>query len=369
MPKETRQINIRSGPDGLLYEENQTSLSFVPVTVQDKPTVDRYMGLYGESSCQHSFAALYTLSEKYGSRICEKDGFLFTLREGLCTEGKRVYLAPLGDGDRRSAYSAILNDAAAHHCRAVFRTVTKEQVAFLKKNFPGRFRYTELRDYAEYIYLTDALCRMEGSQFANKRNRVRKLWRTYGERLEVRPLSRESIADIRRFEEKWLVTNAADHDRAALEMELRTIRMQLEHFELLCLSGIGVYIDGEMVAFAYGIPLNDGCFDGLIAKADRSIRGLYVLLYQSISRLCAVGHTYFNWEEDVGVEGLRNTKTEYGPVVLMRKYLAEETDTPSDVPETDDIPVLSSVDIGTDEPLFPGSLDELQQAPIKDREG
>lgn len=309
-----------------ILSDNRILLPFSCVTLNDRETVARYMTKYGENSCQHSFTALFTLSEKYGSKICEKDGFLFTLREGLCTEGKRVYLAPMGGGDLKGAYSAILADSAACNCRAVFNTLTEEHAAFLKKAFPGRFTYTELRDYAEYIYLSDSLCKFAGKRFADKRNKINKLLRIYGERLTVRLLSPEDIPDILRFEERWVRDNAASHDRIALEQEMRAIRIQLDNFEALGISGAGIRIDGEMVAFAYGIPLNDNCFDGLIAKARSDIPSLYKLLYRKISCLCAAPYTYFNWEEDIGIPGLRNAKSEYGPAILMKKYLVQEKD-------------------------------------------
>ena len=332
--------------------------SFSPVMPGDKPLVDRYMRRYGEGSCQHSFAALYTLSEKYGSMICERDGFLFTLRQGLCSEGRRVYLAPMGAGDRKSAYAAILSDAAAHGCRAVFDTVTGEQANFLRRNFPGRFRFTELRDYAEYIYLTDTLAKMKGGKFADKRNKINKLLRTYGDRIEVRPLSAESSPAILSFEEKWLADNAAGHDRAALELELREIQKQLVAFDLLDLRGISVYCDGEMLAFAYGVALNESCFDGLIAKASYGVPNLYKLLYWKMSCLSAAPFPYFNWEEDVGVAGLRQTKSEYGPALLMRKYLAEEADAACETAETETVSVISAIPLGRNDALFPGSWEE-----------
>ena len=347
-----------------MKEINATStssvLSFSPVTLADKPTVDRYMQAYGENSCQHSFAALFTLQEKYGSKICEKDGFLFTLREELCREGERVYLAPMGGGDLKSAYGAILDDAAAHGCRAVFNTLTKKQVNFLRENFPGRFSCTDLRDYAEYIYQTESLSRMEGQKYAGKRKVIRRLQRAYGERLEARPLSSGSAAEILRFEEQWFCENVADHDRAALEKEKRSIKLQLDLFDLLGISGVGIYLDGDMIAFAYGVALNDACFDGIIAKADRKIPDLYKLLYWEISSLSAAPYPWFNWEEDVGVEGLRYLKTIYGPAVLMRKYLAKENDAPFAPAESDEIPVVSAISCEMDDPQVPDSFEESE---------
>lgn len=311
---------------------------------------------YGQCSCQHSFATLFTLSEKYGAMICECDGFLFTLREKLCSEGKRVYLAPMGGGDLKAAYSAILSDAAAHNCRAVFNTLTREHVDFLKKNFPGRFRYTELRDYAEYIYLSDNLYHMSGSRFAGKRTEVRHILRTYGERLELRYIPSDKISDIWEFEQKWYADSLSTHDELAMMLKNDSVRKQLENFDALDTLCLGAYLDGEMVGFTYGVPLNNYCFDGLVIKARRDIPNLYTLIYWEISCICASVFTYFNWEEDVGVQGLRNLKMHYEPAVLMRKYLVEESDEVCIAPESDSVPVLSSIDLYPGEELIPGSI-------------
>lgn len=331
-------------------------LLFSSVTLADKPVVDRYMQRYGKNSCQHSFVNLFTLSEKYGSKICVKDDFLYTLREGLCTEGKRVYLAPMGGGDLKAAYAALLADAAAYGCKAVFQTVTGEQVDFLRKNFPGRFQYTELRDYAEYVYSSDRLIRMEGGIFADKRNKINKLLRMYGERLEIRELSQDNTEDVWKFEQNWIIKNVSTHDEKALKQEARSIRIQLDHYDALDLRGIGVYIDQQMVGFCYGVPLNAVCFDGLIQKATRDVDHLFKLLSWKISSMCAAPFPYFNWEEDVGVSGLRNCKMTYRPVALIRKFLVEEQETGAAPEETENIPIYSSIELYPGEELIPNRI-------------
>jgi len=331
-------------------------LSFVPVRLEDKPTVDKYMGQYGQCSCQHCFAALYTLYDKYGSELCERDGFLFTLRKKLCEEGKRVYLAPMGGGDLKAAYSVVLEDAAAHGCKAAFNTVTREHVDFLKKNFPGRFKYTELRDCAEYIYLFNSLYRMEGSNLADKRTEVRHILRTYEDRIELRYIPAEKVSDVWEFEQKWFSDNLSSHDELAMTLKKSSVKKQLDNFDALDTLCIGAYLDGEMVGYNYGVALNKNCFDGMVIKARRDIPNLYALMYWGMSCLCAGAFTYFNWEEDLGSYGLRHTKMHYCPAVLMKKYLVEETEEPSSSEESDAIPVVSSIELYPGEELIPSKI-------------
>lgn len=331
-------------------------LAFRSLELSDQEMVNRYMSRFGGCSCQHSFCALYTLSDKYGSRICEQDGFLYTLREGQCREGERVYLPPMGEGDLKAAYEVILTDAEEHGCRPVFRTITRDQLEFLEKEFPGKFKHAEIRDYSEYIYSTEVLCNMPGGKYADKRNKIKRLLKTYGERLEVRLLSLEDVPAIWEFELSWLAENAETHDAEALELEKSVIRKQLDHFDELGLKGIGAFLDGEMVGFYYGVALNKLCFDGLIEKARRDVPNLYRLLNWKVSCLCAAPYHYFTWEEDVGVPGLRYTKMEYGPAILLRKYLVTTAEASESAGEC--APICSDCEPYPGEELIPDVFPE-----------
>lgn len=338
---------------------NTNRLSFSPVTLEDQSTVDYYMKNYGRSSCQHSFVALYSLNEKYDSRICEENGYLYILRKGLSTDTHRVYLAPFGQGDLQAAYERLLADAEVNGCKAIFQTVTRDQVDFLKDHFPGRFQYKELRDYAEYIYDSKRIATLSGGKLSDKRNKVNKLLRTYGEELCIKKISKEIISDILTFEKQWFIENSQDHDRLALELEARCIQKQLENYEKLELRGVAIYIHQEMVAFAYGTILNGVCFDGLIAKATRRVKNLYKLLYQTIAKEIVSDYPYFNWEEDVGVPGLRHMKMEYDPVALMRKYSVVEKDAPSCDPEPASVPLVTSIPLLLNEDQYPNESPPL----------
>ena len=84
-------------------------MDFKKVTIDDYDRVWKYCSLYGENSCQHSFINMFTLYEKYGSKICEENGFLYVLRERMCDENTRVYLFPMGKGDKKRAVEKIIS--------------------------------------------------------------------------------------------------------------------------------------------------------------------------------------------------------------------------------------------------------------------
>ena len=299
-------------------------LPFAPVTPEDYEKLYPYTSAYGENSCQHSPVSMFSLSEKYGDAVCVQECFLYTHRERLDDEQHRVYLAPMGEGSRKTAYERILADANTHGKKVRFVTLTEEQAAFVEHAFPGRFRFQGVRDLAEYIFNVQTMAEFPGKLNARRRTEIRSFWRDNRTYAAVQDMSEADIDEVLAFAELWFHENAETHDRQALDREMRSIRKQLQYFHLLRLSGTVLRINGSIKGFCYGTPLNRQCYDVLIEKGARDIPGVYRVLRQESTRRNAAGFLYINFEEDVGVPGLRKIKTSYGPAFLIQKYIVTE---------------------------------------------
>lgn len=301
-----------------------SELDFRELSLEDYGKVYEFTSKYGEGSCQHSFITMYSLNEKYGDLICEKDGFLFILRIRLCNQDYRVYLAPLGNGDWKSAFERILADAHEHGARVKFISLTKTAAEYLEHEFSEQFEIMEDRDLAEYIYLTDKIARFPGVKLEKRRKEINKFWRTYGERAHVTTITRDDFQDILEFEQLWLEQNIEDHDMVSLKREQRSIQLQLEHYEELALSGVVLRIDGRVHGFSYGVKLSDDYYDAIIEKCDKNILNIYRVVRQESVKQCAMDCKYVNLEEDLGIEGLRNLKHHYKPEFLLEKFIVTE---------------------------------------------
>ena len=303
-------------------------LSFHPIALEQKPVLDTYFHLYGEGSCQHSFASLFCMSEKYGDHICLKDGYLFVLRTRQCTENQRVYLFPMGDPTNRDgliqAIRDILDDAHAHGTRACFRTVTQKASDLLLELFPGKFHSAYDRDYAEYLYAHDKLANLPGAEMASKRHDLNTYYRTYGDRTVIEPIRPEHLENILAFQKYWLEDYLGGEEDVQLDCENIAIQRGIAHFFELGFSGIVVFVDGRLVGYAYGVPLSDDYYDVIIEKGDRRISDIYRVLNRELVRMCCQNFSWINREEDVGVEGLRKAKLSYKPDRLIEKYLVTE---------------------------------------------
>lgn len=297
-------------------------LSFEEVGIGDLDRIYRYTSAYGEGSCQHSPVSMYSLREKYKDMVCELDGALYTLRSNLCDDEHRVYLAPLTGGDMNEAFGRIISDAASYGKKASFISLTEKCAGELEQYYPGMFDICEDRDLAEYMYRTDIMSEFAGSALRKRRAEVNTFRNKYGSRAVASAITEDDLDEVISFEHDWMAANRESHDAVALDRDERMIRDQLSHFDELKLFGVILRIDGKMVGFSYGTLLNDDVYDVIVEKADRDIPHSYKALRQISAKQCAGVCSYINYEEDVGVPGLRSMKTAYKPEYLLRKFTA-----------------------------------------------
>ena len=79
-------------------------------------------------------------------------------------------------------------------------------------------------------------------------------------------------------------------------------------------------VDGVIRGYCFGAPLSHEVFDAIIMKGDRDVRHLYAFMYQELGSCCE----YINFEEDLGIAGLRECKLSYRPDRMLNKFCAEE---------------------------------------------
>lgn len=97
----------------------------------------------------------------------------------------------------------------------------------------------------------------------------------------------------------------------------------LQHMEQLDIQGGVLYVDGKIVAFTFGAPINHETFDTCVEKANTEIEGAYAMINYEFANHIPEQYIYINREEDLGLEGLRRAKLSYHPEVLLEKYVAE----------------------------------------------
>lgn len=309
-------------------------LDFQPITLGIKELVESYTFKYCEGSCQHSFVSSWCLQRKYGDMFCEHNGFLYTLRSRRCTSHERVYLFPHGDRSNpealRNAVQNILDDAHEHDSRVKFETLTLSAKNIVCSLFPGRFSFNENRDYFEYVYRTNKLAEFSGSDLSRIRQYANQFERNHKGSYRTEMITPSLIPQVWELACMWHKTKRAENaDNPVyiqqIDSENEAIKIGLDSFSELGLSGTAVFIGDEMIGFTYGAPLSDECFDLLAEKGITTKEHIYCVLLRDFTRMSCKNYKRLNFEEDIGVQGLRTMKIRYKPEFIMEKFTAVES--------------------------------------------
>ena len=309
-------------------------LDFKTITFQNKNKLDSYLFKYGGNSCQHSFAQMYLLKDKYNDYFCEMNGCLYIHRSGFSTEEYRVYLFPFCEESLVSeAIDNIIEDAASYNKRARFFTLTKDHADLLESLFPGKFDIEECRDYAEYIYTSEKLAFLKGKKMASKRNHINTFNRVYEDRFRVvsfgcedTPEEGSVIEDVLNFQSEWLSAREKQDLYKELLVEDLHISTALKYRHHLKICGVALYVDDALAGYTFGNPISDSCVDVIAEKGNIDIGGIYQVLNNEFAKMAQPHFEYINREEDLGVAGLRKAKLSYKPDILLEKYIATYKD-------------------------------------------
>lgn len=293
-------------------------LSFRRLDIEDKLTVQKYTLRSKRRNCDLTFANLYSWRFLYLTEIAEYGGFLLFR---FYVDGELSYMLPVGDGDIKPVMEELMSDARMKGIPFVMYGVCKENCDELESLFPGKFVFTSDRDYSDYLYLRSDLSILSGKKFQPKRNHINKFRNNYPG-YEFKPLTCELIPECIKLESLWCRANNCSEDEA-LQNERKSMNAALRSFEELDIMGGVLTVDGKIVAFTYGAPVNNETFDTCVEKADTDYEGAYAMINNEFAKIIPEQYTYINREEDLGLEGLRKAKLSYQPYLLLEKYKLE----------------------------------------------
>jgi len=298
-------------------------IEFKPISVEDKEKIAAFTCRSTSQNCDFAVMNICSWQFFYHSEYAIVNDFLI-LRFKF-DDGCLGYMFPLGDGDVRSFLDIMFQDAIQNGEKDLcLMGVTLDEKQQLDRILPDRFHYISKRDYFDYIYRRLDLAVLKGKRYQSKRNHVNKFTNKYNyEYVELTP---DLIPECLEVEERWRADNTVS-DYETLLNESRSMTLALKNFEKLGGMGGAIRVDGRIVAFSFGSPINEDTFCVHVEKADANIEGLYSVINQMFSSHIPEKYTFMNREEDLGIEGLRKAKLSYLPSILLEKYVAIISDT------------------------------------------
>jgi hypothetical protein len=227
---------------------------------------------------------------------------------------------PIGKGNMKNILNVLIADTKLEEIPFCMFGLCLDMVTELEGIMPDKFTFIANRDNADYIYLREDLATLKGKKYQPKRNHINKFKEKY--LYEYVPITSDNVRDCWQVEIEWKKAKGLTTHNKEADDEHQAILYALKHFDKLGLMGGALYINGTIVAFTYGMPINHEIFGVNVEKADNHIVGAYSTINYEFANRIPETYIYINREEDLGIEGLRKAKLSYYPVNVFDKYTA-----------------------------------------------
>ncbi|MFP4151607.1 MAG: DUF2156 domain-containing protein [Alkalispirochaeta sp.] len=263
---------------------------------------------------EFTFAGLYLFRETYNYHLsCLPEEKLLISGE---KEGKRFFMLPCGIPDDDTLLEELFN--RYDYLKGLSERNADDAWVRLEKL---GLHVHEDRDNFDYLYLKDDLANLPGKKFHKKRNHVNAFINNY--EFDEQALLVRHIPDALGILEAW---QAERDDRA----DYAAAREALERYQELGLKGYIVYVGDTPAAYTVGEALMKGqSFVVHFEKAVDGYRGIYQFINKAFAAMLPKHYKWINREQDLGDEGLRQSKMTYRPSGFVKKYRVDR------IPEAD----------------------------------
>jgi len=167
---------------------------------------------------------------------------------------------------------------------------------------------------SDYLFLTDKIALYPGRNLSKKRSLVKQLFEQHQVKscLFQSEYKREALEII----EMWQDETSFDKD----ETDYNSVVEAIHFYDELHLHGRLYLVDGTPKGILIGESLNNSCFAFHFVKASRSVHGLNQFMFQDFTQSLEKKYQLLNFEQDLGLPNLRQTKHSYQPDQLLQKY-------------------------------------------------
>ena len=289
--------------------------NFSPLQLGDRAAVQALTRPYAPYS-DFNFMSLYSWDTRESVRVSVLNGNL-VVRFSDYTSGEPFY-SFIGDKHVDDTTTRLLELAKSEGLAPELRLVP--EVAAWRAS-PGAFEAYGDDDNSDYILSVERLKAYQGNKLGPKRNFVNRFNKEYEAQVAVVDLADVAIQTrfLDLFHRWWIQKGEraenAENELSALHRAMFAARSMPDLFT------VASFVEGDLVGFSINEILGNGYAMIHFEKADASYVGVYAHLMQQMACMMSeVGCRYINYEQDLGVFGLRKGKRSYVPTNYLRKY-------------------------------------------------
>ncbi len=188
-----------------------------------------------------------------------------------------------------------------------------------------KFIVEEDIDNFDYVLSVQGLSHLEGKEYAVKRNFVNRFIKKYPHHVakELDVADTDIHKEIHDLFQLWGQNGNKTEDESANELKAITRLLDAaSHFQLFSL---GIYVDEKLIAFSINELVQEKYAVIHFEKADISYEGVFQYMKHITAKMLGEKeYVFINYEQDLGLEGLRKAKQSYHPVSFLKKFIIKE---------------------------------------------
>jgi hypothetical protein len=277
-----------------------------PVTLEDRTLFDRYLTQYPPECSEMTFTNIFCWGDIKNHRFCEYRDHLLVSYQRESESEPRMF-PPIGEHPTDIMLEPLPGLRVYNWVR-IPKGLTEELARKASLVFD--------RENSDYYYRVEDLRALKGKDFDGKRNFIKRFARLNP---TVRVLEARDAGACIELQDRWMIHHGGGEKSA--EEETIAVKIALEHFDALPITGVVVELGHRLVAFAIGERLNPETFVEHHEKAERDFTGAYQYLLHALADMIAGGSRFINRGQDLGVPGLRKAKLSWQPAGLVGKYV------------------------------------------------
>lgn len=299
---------------------------FQKIKSSDRAVIEKYTARY-RPYADFNFTNLWAWDTKEEQRVSILNGNLVVRFTDYLTG--ESFLSFLGSRKCTDTARKLLDFAKISSISPVLRFVTEESLPELQTS---TLVVNEDKDSFDYIYSVSRLANSRSAKLKPKHRRANKFLLQHPDaRFEFRKLDDKTMQkQIMSVLRKWEDGKKKENKVYNLEYEARAITRLLENADGLMrgtkLFLSCVFLNDNMVGFGIDEIAQHNYAISHFIKADTAYKGIYEFLNEKIAAyLEANSVEFWNWQQDLGIGGLRDAKKSYDPVDFLKKYTVSGT--------------------------------------------
>jgi len=288
---------------------------FKNIEITDKEEIENFTKNYPPYS-DFNFVSLFCWDVDNKRKISMLNGNL-VVRSSDDVTGKE-FITFLGTNKVPETVKELLKFCRKNRIKQELRMIPEETVKLINPKELG-VDVREDRDQFDYVYETKELSCFPGSKYGDARNLNNRFIKKYGNDFEVKLFdlnednNKNCLMDLCK---EWSEIKEIYINRE--EIAIQRLFKDLNSFDLI---NIMIYVRGNPIAFTINEILGNNIAISHFAKANYLYSGVNATLLKETSlRLLELGNKSLNYEEDLGLPGLRRAKKSFSPIYFLKKY-------------------------------------------------